>query len=154
MNIATTTDISITGTNGHKYAGGIAGEVSNGGKITNFRNAANAVSASFPAGLGRNDGYLWYCGGITGYVRGRGNVLYCYVTADIRNFGGGGSGDGMRYAGGIAGAANAERRDLNKNSTVTNCVDLSESIEEPLHPGQGSGLSPYNALFKDAPVLR
>jgi hypothetical protein len=93
MNIATTADIAITGTNGHKYAGGIAGEVSSGGEITNCRNAANSVSASYTA-LGMHDTYFWCCGGITGNIYGRGKVMYYYAKADIKNFGGGGSGMG------------------------------------------------------------
>jgi hypothetical protein len=144
MNIATTTDIAISGTNGDKYAGGIAGEVSSGGEITNCRNVANSVSASFSSG---RDTYDWFCGGIAGYIRGRGKVTYCYVKADIRNSGGGNSGDGMRYAGGIAGAANAVRSDLNANSTITNCVDLSEDIVNGMSGGVGTGGIIGNLLY-------
>jgi hypothetical protein len=152
MNIATTADIAITGTNGNKYAGGIAGEVSTGGEISNCRNVANSVSASYH-NLLLKDSYFWSCGGIAGYIRGRGKVMYCYVKADIKNFGGGGSGNGIRYAGGITGAANSVLGDLNYNSTITNCVDLSETISNNEVGGTGGiiggGRTSFDDKYKD-----
>ena len=147
MNIATTAD--ITGTGGTKYAGGIAGEVSTGGAITHCRNAANAVRASFNMVTDGSDTYYWFCGGIAGYIRGHGKVTYGYVKAAIRNFGGGGSGDGMRYTGGIAGATNDILGDLNDNSTITNCVSLSEYVLNNSVTGTGGIIGGGRFYFDD-----
>jgi hypothetical protein len=135
MNIATTANIAVTGTGGEKYAGGIAGEVSTGGEIINCRNVAGSVSASFNY-LPLRDTYYWFCGGIAGYIRRYGKVTYCYVKADIKNNGGGNSGEGYRWAGGIAGAANTVRGDLEDYSTITNCV---VSLREAISNGQVNG---------------
>jgi hypothetical protein len=139
MNIATTANIEITGTTtatGHKYVGGIAGEVSTGGAITNCRNTAEYVRA-YLANVNKYDSYYWFCGGIAGYIRGSGKVTYCYVSADIWNNGGGLSGEGYSWAGGISGAINDIRGDLNNNATITNCVSLSGSISNGRVTGTG-----------------